>query len=279
MAGHQQGASHSAEAAALGFYYQAFFALLTLMRHDTDSAAVGIEQLDDVSLKVDGHKLLYQLKHSLSNTPPPISIKSKSLWKTVKVWVDILPELTLSETTLHLVTVAKLGADSPLILLTDLASERTELVEAMTQEAQRVLDARAAAAKASKALPHGDRADGCSAFLGLTEIERLNLMRRTVIQPGSPTLGAIEDRVAGYLKLLPPDHRPTVATRLVEWWDRQIVYSLCGKRPRVFLAANYSTRSALLSRISSRISLCPTSRWPVHPGTTSPMVCSLARSS
>ena len=207
MAGHQQGASHSAEAAALGFYYQAFFALLTLMRHDTDSAAVGIEQLDDVSLKVDGHKLLYQLKHSLSNTPPPISIKSKSLWKTVKVWVDILPELTLSETTLHLVTVAKLGADSPLILLTDLASERTELVEAMTQEAQRVLDARAAAAKASKALPHGDRADGCSAFLGLTEIERLNLMRRTVIQPGSPTLGAIEDRVAvsGLSTRPPPD--------------------------------------------------------------------------
>ena len=66
MAGHQQGANDSAEAAALGFDDQAFFALLTLMRHDTDNAAVGIEQLDDVSLKVDGHNLLYQLKHSLS---------------------------------------------------------------------------------------------------------------------------------------------------------------------------------------------------------------------
>jgi hypothetical protein len=248
MAGHQQGASHSAEAAALGFYYQAFFALLTLMRHDTDNAAVGVEQLDDVSLRVDGHNLLYQLKHSLSNAPPPISIKSKSLWKTVKIWADILPELTLSETTLHLVTVAKLAVDSPLISLIDLASERTELVEAMAQEAQRVLDARTAATKTSRALPYGDRVDGCSAFLGLTEIERLNLMRRTVIQPGSLTVGTIEDGVAGYLKLLPPDHRPTVATRLVEWWDRQIVYSLCGKRPRVI------SRGELQHQISAIIS-------------------------
>ena len=56
----------------------------------------------------------------------------------MRVWVDILPELTLSETTLHLVTVANLAADSPLISLIDHASERTELVEAMAQEAQRV---------------------------------------------------------------------------------------------------------------------------------------------
>jgi hypothetical protein len=174
---HQQSVGHSAEAAALGFYYQAFFALLTLMGQETDNAAVGIEQLDDVDLKVDGHNLLYQLKHSISNAPPPITLKSKALWKTVKVWVDILPMLTLSETTLHLVTVAKLGLDSPLIALTDLGTERAELVEAMSQEAQRVLDARAAAAKAGKPLPHGDRVDGCSAFLALTETERLNLLR------------------------------------------------------------------------------------------------------
>jgi hypothetical protein len=239
---------HSAEAAALGFYYQAFFALLTLLGQETDNAAVGIEQLDDVDLKVDGHSLLFQLKHSISDAPPPISLKSKALWKTVKVWVDILPELTLSETTLHLVTVAELGPDSPLKALTDLASERTELVEAMAQEAQRVLDARAVAAKAGKLLPHADRVDGCLAFLALTETQRLNLMRRTVIQPGSFAVDAIEDNVAEHLKLLPPDQRPAVAMRLVEWWDRQIVYSLCGKRARVI------SRSELQHQISAIVS-------------------------
>lgn len=248
MAEQQQGVGHSAEAAALGFYYQAFFALLTLLGQETDNAAVGIEQLDDVDLKVDGHSLLFQLKHSISDAPPPISLKSKALWKTVKVWVDILPELTLSETTLHLVTVAKLGPDSPLNALTGLASERTELVEAMALEAQRVLDARAAAAKSGKMLPHADRVDGCLAFLALTETERLNLMRRTVIQPGSFAVGAIENNVAGHLKLLPSDQRPAVAMRLIEWWDRQIVYSLCGKRERVI------SRSELQHQVSAIVS-------------------------
>jgi hypothetical protein len=245
MAEHQQSVNHSAEAAALGFYYQAFFALLTLMGQETDHAAIGIEQLDDVDLKVDGHNLLYQLKHSISNAPQPVSLKSKALWKTVKVWVDILPELTLSETTLHLVTVANLGRNSPLIALTDPKADRGELVEAMTHEAQRVLDARAAATKAGKAPPHADRVGGCSAFLGLTETERLNLMRRAVIQPSSPSLDTIEDNVAGYLKLFPPGQRAAVASRLVEWWDRQIVYSLCGKRDRVI------SRSELQHQISA----------------------------
>ena len=34
-----EGASHSAEAAALGLYFQAFYALLTLLTQDTDNAA------------------------------------------------------------------------------------------------------------------------------------------------------------------------------------------------------------------------------------------------
>jgi hypothetical protein len=248
MAEHQQIVAHSAEAAALGFYYQAFFALLTLLGQETDNAAVGIEQLDDVDLKADGHNLLYQLKHSIIAVPPPITLKSKALWKTMKVWVDILPALTLSETTFHLVTVAKLGLGSPLIILMDRDADRSALVEAMSNEAQRVLDARAAAAKAGKALPHEDRVDGCSAFLGLTEPDRLNLLRRTLIQHSSPTVAAIEENVAGHLKLLPPEQRPIVARRLVEWWDRQIVYSLCGKRERVV------SRSELQHQISAIVS-------------------------
>ena len=159
-----------------------------------------------------------------------------------------LPMLTLSETTLHLVTVAKISADSPLIALTDLEAERAELVEAMVQEAQRVLDARAATSKAGKAPPHADRVDGCSAFLALTGTERLNLLRRTLIQHGSPRVENIEENVAGHLKLLPPEQRPTVASRLVEWWDRQIVYSLCGKRERVM------SRSELQHQISAIVS-------------------------
>ena len=52
--------------------------------------------------------------------------------------------------------------------------------------------------------------------------------------------------MAGHLlRILPPDQRATVARRLVEWWDRQIVYSLCGERERVI------TRAELQSQISA----------------------------
>jgi hypothetical protein len=248
MAEHQQNVTHSAEAAALGFYFQSFFALLTLLAQETDNAAVGIEQLDDVELKANGQNLLYQLKHSISETPPPITLKSKALWKTLKVWIDILPSISLSETTLHLVTVAKLGSDSALSALMDGDSNRSELVDALLQEAQQVVDARAAASKAGKALPHADRIDGCSAFLALNETDRLNLLRRTTIQPGSPAVTDIEENIAAHLKLLPSEQRSIVARRLVEWWDRQIVYSLCGKRERVI------ARGELQHQISAIVS-------------------------
>lgn len=233
----RQGGGHSAEAAALGFYYQAFFALLTLLGQNTDNAAVGIEQLDDVELKADGHTLLYQLKHSMASDPPAISLKSRSLWRTMKVWIDILSTVTLSETTFHLVVVSGISSDSPLDALSDPDADRAELVAVMLEEAQRVIDAHAAAEKSKSPLPYTDRVDGCRAFLTLSGTERLNFMRRVKIQLRSPNVGSIEDLIAEHLKILPAEQRPKVAQRLIEWWDRQIVYSLCNKRQRVISRA------------------------------------------
>ncbi|MCW8087671.1 ABC-three component system protein [Sabulicella glaciei] len=234
--------AHSAEGSALGFWFQAYFALLTLVTLTTDEAAIGIEQLDDVELKADGQTLLYQLKHSISAKPPPITIKSRSLWRTVKVWIDVLPQVTLAETTLHLIAVGDIPSDSPLRALTDPDTNRADLVAAMTAEAARVIEAREAAAKAKKTLPFPDRVDGCRAFLALSEPERLNLLRRTIIRPDSPTVGEIEQEIAGHFHFVLPEYRPAVAKRLIEWWDRQIVYSLCGERDRVITRAELQSQ-------------------------------------
>lgn len=119
---------HAAEAAALGFLYQSFYALRTLVMIATDNAAVSVERLDDVELKADGQTLLYQLKHSISAKPPGITLKSRPIWKTIKVWIDALPSLTLAETKLHLVAVGSIPADSPLKVLTEDDADRAELV-------------------------------------------------------------------------------------------------------------------------------------------------------
>ena len=242
----RQGKGHSAEAAALGFYYQAFFALLTLLGQDTDNASVAIEQLDDVELKTNGHTLLYQLKHSMAPDPPVITLKSRSLWRTMKAWIDILPTVTLSEATFHLVAGCGISSDSPLNVLSDSDTDRAELVALMVEEAERVKDIRVAAEKSKKPLPYTDRVDGCHAFLTLAETERLNLMRRVQIQLHSPNVGSIEALIAEHLKILPAEQRPKVAQRLIEWWDRQVVYSLCDKRQRVISRAELQHQISII---------------------------------
>lgn len=223
---------HTADAAALGFYYQAYFALDTLMLQTADDAAVAVERLDDVELVADGQTLLFQLKHSLLTKPAPITIASRALWRTVAVWTDLLPMITLADTPLHLVAVGAIAAGCPLIALTKTDVDRSAVVQAMVEEAQRVADERAKAKQSNVALPHSERAAGCESFLALSHTDRLNLLRRAVIRPDSSSIDKIEDRIAGYLLLLPAEQRPAVAKRLVEWWDRQLVHSLCGSRSR-----------------------------------------------
>lgn len=244
--------SHAAEASALGFYYQSLFALRTLVELDSDNAAVAIERLDDVEIVADQQTLLLQLKHSLSGTPPPVSIASRALWKTLKAWIDTLPQLTLAETTLHLVAVGHVPADSPLQALLKEGSERDELIEALVAEANRVMTKRAEAKAAKKDLPFGDRAGGCEAFLALTEFDREALVRRIKVHPKASNIAAVEEEIAKGLKLLPSEQRAFVASRLVAWWDREVIYSLCGKRDRAIAKLEVQTQiSVIVGEIES----------------------------
>ncbi len=180
---------HDASPAALGFYYQSQFALLTLLSQTADDAAVAVERLDDVELKADGQKLLFQLKHSVQQNPPPVTLASVALWKTVRVWIDALPLVSLADTTFHLVSVGKVPDNSPLLALCNKNADREELVISMVEEAVRVLNDRASAKSAGDKTPHGPRAAGCEAFLALDASVRLSLLRRIHIQQDSVTIG------------------------------------------------------------------------------------------
>ncbi len=240
---------HSAEGSALGFWYQSLYALLILLTKDSDDAAVGIEQLDDVALTANGHSLFYQLKHSIAEKPSSVGIKSRSLWRTINIWVDIFPNINLAETSLHLITVGGIVDGDPLIALTEPETDRGELVTAMTKEAQHVIDTRIEAkTNGISPLPYADRINGCESFLKISATNRLALMKRVTLKIKSPTVGEIETQIAARLTLLPTEQRAHVAKKLIEWWDRQIIYSLCGKRARVI------ARPELQAQISEIVS-------------------------
>ena len=225
--------SHSAAAAAMGFYYQSLYGLLCVVKATDDDAAVCLERLDDVEVEVNGQTLLKQLKHSLSKKPKPVTISSVSLWKTLKVWIDVLPKVSLNDTRFQLVTVAPLPAGSPLEPLLDEATSRANLLVLLADEAQRVLDERESAVTQKKPVPHGERAAACAAYLKLSEGVRKTLVSRVSIHPAASDIVQIGKDIADALKSFPPDRRETIARRLIEWWDLQVVHSFCGMRERV----------------------------------------------
>ena len=238
-----QSGAHSAEASALGFYYQTLFALLVLFQQNTDQVAVSVEQLDGVQLTTDGEELLFQLKHSFSETPTPISLKSRAFWKTIKAWIDILDEISLPETALHLITVGSVPQDDSLQCLLQQPPNINALVAAMVEEAQRVKDDRDVAKSQNGKLPHADRAPGCLGSLELKETMRMGLCSRIRLGPGSLNIAEIEPAIKAGLSILPAEQRPIVAEKLVAWWNREIIYSFCGNRNWVI------TRLELQSRI------------------------------
>lgn len=257
MTNKKDDSTHAAEGSAIGFYYQSFYALLTLLEQETDNAAVGIELLDDIQLKADGTTLLFQLKHSILDKPPKVSIKSSLLWKTIKVWIDILPKISIAETKLTLVTVAGVMTGSPLESLRSANSNRTDLVDALTEEAERVLYEREDAKKNKLPLPYSDRAPGCEALLQIPKALRIALFNRVELKSGSLTIENIEDQVSALLILIPKTQRQEISNKLIQWWDLQIIYSLCGKRDRVIDRAELQQAVSELIAQSTNDELAP----------------------
>ncbi|WP_224032542.1 ABC-three component system protein [Paraburkholderia caribensis] len=223
--------NHSAADAALGFYYQAFYALRTLLDHPHDDATVCVETLDDVEIRSNGQTLLTQLKHSMSAGPAAVTLASRPLWRTLKAWIDVLPRLVLSETKFQLVTVAPLGDQPILQALLSPEADRTELREALTVEARRVRDEHAAAVSSKDPNPpHADRIKACEAFLALPESTQIEILERTSIVPEESRIIDIEAEIARKLTLFPEAYRVPLAQRLISWWDLQVIHTLCRNR-------------------------------------------------
>ena len=232
-AAHVDDGGHSAVNAALGFYYQSLYGLLSIVKASHDDASVCLERLDDVEILTNGQSLLSQLKHSLSTKPAAVTLSSVALWKTLKAWIDVLPAVNLNDTRFQLVTVAPLSSGNPLEVLLDDQSSRAHLLTLLRNEAQRVVDEHQAGKTAKKSpLPHSDRVSSCAAYLGLNETVREKLLARITVQPSTSNISEIPDDIAKELKNFPPEHRTAITRKLMEWWDLQVIYSFCDKRNR-----------------------------------------------
>ncbi|CAN7800341.1 hypothetical protein LJR022_009808 [Paraburkholderia hospita] len=224
--------AHSAADSALGYYYQAVYALRLLLL-DYEDASVSIESWDDVYLETSDRRELHQLKHSL-DTSKTIGLKSRGVWRTLTVWLDYCKINGFSQSRFVLATVAVLQKDSELECLRTEGSDRSELIAALTKEAERVRDERQTAkdaGKPQKEWPHGDRADDCAGFLDATPTERAGLMERVTICPGSFNIGEAQNEIGKILgRFAPKNILQTLTAQLLAWWDRQVVETLTRER-------------------------------------------------
>lgn len=242
------GPSHAATDSAVGYYYQALYALVVLLDLD-DDAGVSIETKDDVEV-VGPTPRLMQLKHSLG-IPPALTEKNDGLWNTLGIWMDLRDQ---SCADFFFVTSAEIAPDSPLLELASTGGAREKAREALVREAKRVLSEcespkkpackRAKQAGQSQAA-YKKRRPPCQAFLNLSEDEQRAFLRRILILHRQFKAPAIEEEVERRLSIVTADVRKLLASRIVEWWDYRATRSLLGTAQRIV------TKSELLGRINT----------------------------
>ncbi|TAJ09049.1 hypothetical protein DMA11_20775 [Marinilabiliaceae bacterium JC017] len=231
---------HGARGPAIGYYYQAIYALIQLFSSKNNDAYVSIETFDDVYHEDGVSKKLIQLKHSIQEETK-ISIKSTQLWKTIKVWCDYLETNSISDGIFTLSTVAKIDENSTLTLLKKNNNDRNQLINDLINEAERVLKTRNNVLKENKErlkrseeakkLPYDDKYKGCEAYLSLGDTKQSYLINKITLVTESFTIEEANNKVIEFIRITTQtDYHEILAERIIAWWDREAVKSLTRER-------------------------------------------------
>ncbi|WP_298511031.1 ABC-three component system protein [uncultured Kordia sp.] len=231
--------SHSAIGPALGYYYQAIYALICLLDSQNDDAFVSLETLDDVYHEDGDTKNLTQLKHKTISSK--ISIKHDDLWSTLKVWCDFIQSNDPRDGIFTLSTVASVNDDSVLNVLKEESSDRDELEKELLNEANRVISERVKVKKENldlrkkgekeKLLPYGKKYKGCEAFTELNKQKRKNLLKNIRINTDTFSIDQSQNEVIKKIrKSTKKENQISLAEAIISWWDREAVRSLTRER-------------------------------------------------
>jgi hypothetical protein len=201
---------HSAAGSAAGYLYQCQAALLELVRRSWDEPdlVVFLEKLDDVEIQGGEVREALQIKHHTSSAGS-LSDASVDLWRTIGVWLDVLPLLAPSErASFTLITTGRAPKQSAASMLqVDGRDETTALGQlesaATTSTNQETEKAR-------------------TGFLALKPNERMRLVQAIEIRDEQPPLLDFYDQLE---RLLPNvfrrEHRDDFLRSVESWWLQQ----------------------------------------------------------
>lgn len=202
----------TARAPALGYLYQARYALLLLLQAQADSARISLERFDDVAFEQDGIPLeLIQTKHHMKQSVS-LSDSSADLWKTLGNWIHWLSRPSIDEGTMFTLTTTATAVDD------GAASKLRPGNNRDTANAARLLVQIAETSKnATNAIHY-------AAFLDLNQQAQEAFLDRVFIIDNSPTIIDAKGLILRELRLVTrPAHKEAIYARLEGWWFAKVV--------------------------------------------------------
>lgn len=204
----------SAGSQALGYLYQARYALYLILTSDTEQE-LAVESLDDITF-FDGEnnaKELLQLKHH-TNHKASLTDSSTDFWKTIRVWSTQFKEkkILLPGTLLTLVSTAEASNNSIASLLRPTGRDSRLAAQKMLQVAN---------TSQNKTL-----VKSFEAFKELTDKEQQVLIDSIQILDSSFNIIDVKPKIKDRLIGVRREFRDSVYERLEGWWFSKIVRHL-----------------------------------------------------
>ena len=218
--------NHQASEQMIGYLYQVRYALALLLDDDNSNSQISIEKFDDVAL-IDGNvpKELVQLKHHV-NKAGNLTDKSTDLWRTLKVWLDLVSESPdlIAETNFLIITTASAPDNTVAASLKkDSGIKRTpDMVDALYQTLKDVC---------TESESQSNRRF-YEAFLSADENLAKCLINKIYVLDNANNIIDVEKRIRKQVRIsCTRKYENKVMERLEGWWYRQVIEGLYSDTP------------------------------------------------
>ena len=226
--------NHQAAEQMLGYLYQVRYALALLLENDNSNFQISIEKFDDVAFSQDGSpKQLIQLKHHVRQQGN-LTDGSTDLWRTLKVWIDIVSESPdiLCETEFFIVTTAIAPNDTAAFCL-------------KKDENRNVVSAYEKLKNVCAKSENKDHKKYYEAFSKTDETTIMNLIGQIYVIDGASNIIDVEKVFRKQIRYsCIPKFENQICERLEGWWYKKAIEALCADVP-VFVTQN-QVRSVFL---------------------------------
>ena len=205
---------------ALGYIYQVRYALLLALKkisevNDPDDCFISIEKLDDIAFEEKGDPVeLLQAKYH--GSPGNLTDRSADLWKTVRVWSEIIvnKKTAFEEATFTLLTTESAMPGS-------IASNLGIDEGTIQRNVQAALDAMREIAQETG---NETNKKGYEAFAALEPWQQKNLLRSVYVIGNSPDILDVEKKIKRRIRLSASGHHVDAFTiRLEGNWFKRVI--------------------------------------------------------